>query len=159
MPARRPRLPLMKTAVLLGATLVIAALDAAAELPGALRECRKERDDVARLACYDREVEREAALDAKSFGLSGKQKGNLEPAAEVRTPGPAVVSGVVAGLKAQADGRTVITLDDGAIWIQGEAYEPIGLHAGDRVMVKPGLLGSFYMYPPSGPPTRVRRLR
>lgn len=136
-----------------------AAVAAAATLPEPIRECRKERDDVVRLACYDREVQRQEALDAKSYGLSVEQKARLEQSAAGRKPPPAFLSGVVAGLTARADGRTVITLVDGAIWIQGEAYDPIALHAGDAVTVKPGLLGSFYLYPPSGPPTRVTRLR
>lgn len=159
MTASVPRPPPRKATLLLGAALAIGSLRAAAELPESLRACENVRDDVARLACYDREVARQAALDAKSFGLSGEQKGKLEQSGGSPKPPPAIVSGVVAGLKAQPDGRTVITLADGAVWIQGEAYERIALHPGDTVSVKPGLLGSFYMYPPSGPPTRVRRLR
>jgi len=159
MTASLPRPKALTAAVLLSALLIIIAVRAAAELPESLRECQGQRDDVARLACYDREVARQAALDAKSFGLSGEQKGKLEQSAGSPKPRPAVVSGVVAGLKAQPDGRTLITLADGAVWIQGEAYEPIALRPGDTITVKPGLLGSFYLYPPSGPPTRVRRLR
>jgi hypothetical protein len=137
-------------AVLLAAALGVAARCEAAPPPAALHACTLEREDAARLACFDREMQRLETLAAKSYGLSGEQQGK---------PPVVVMSGVVGSLKLQSDGRTVITLADGAVWIQGEAYEALSLHAGDRVTVKPGLLGAFYLYPPQGSPTRVRRLR
>jgi len=146
-------------ACLLASLLGMATRVAGASVPETLRACARERDDTARLACYDREIRHLEELESKSFGLTGQQKDRLDPSPRQSKATAPVLSGVVAELKAQPDGRTMITLEDGAVWIEGEAYEPIELRVGDRVSVRSGFLGSFYMYPSSGPPVRVRRLR
>lgn len=149
----------LRTALSLCAALAGLGVCTGAELPETLRACTTEKDDSVRLACYDREVRRQSAIDAKSYGLSVEQKNKLERTPDVPKPHVQAITGVVADLKARPDGRTVITLSDGAVWVQVEAYDSISLRAGDVVTLKPGMLGSFFLYPRSGPPTRVRRLR
>jgi hypothetical protein len=63
----------------------------------------------------------------------------------------------VTALSARADGRHVIALANGQIWVQGEAWEVLHLSVGDAVTVKPGVLGSYYLRAPSGSATRVTR--
>ena len=65
----------------------------------------------------------------------------------------------VTAVIARSDGRQVIRLANGETWVQGEAWENFHVNVGDAISIKPGLLGSFYLYTPSGLATRVTRLR
>jgi hypothetical protein len=132
---------------------------AASGLPDALQACTQERDDSRRLACYDREIPRLAATPDKSFGLSPEQKRKLE-APEVRDqPRLQILSSIVSAVSERVDGRKVITLANGETWVQGEAWEVFHVSVGDAITIKPGALGSFHLYAPSGLATRVTRAR
>jgi hypothetical protein len=125
----------------------------------ALQACAQERDDSKRLACYDREMAQPATTPDKSFGLSAHQERKLEPP-EVRDKlRPQLLSSTVAAVSARGDGRQVIRLANGETWVQGEAWEVFPLGVGDTITIKPGMLGAFYLYAPSGSATRVTRLR
>jgi hypothetical protein len=120
-----------------------------------MRACVQEQNDSRRLACYDREM----ARTEKSYGLTDEQKRKLDvPKADIDAKAPAVSSKVRA-VTPRADGRSVITLESGQIWVQGEAFDEIAIRAGEAVTIKSGMLGSFYMYLPSGLRTRVKRER
>lgn len=134
----------------------------------ALRICMNEPDDHLRLSCYDREMARLSAAAEKSFGLTAEQRRKLTPPAPAAAtpsatppakPTPELMSSTVVTLSVRADGRSVIELANGAVWVQGEAYEPLNLRPGESVTIRPGLLGSYYLYRPSGERTRVTRAR
>jgi hypothetical protein len=145
-----------------------------------MRACAQEHDDGRRLACYDQEM----ARTEKSYGLSSSQKRKLDPppkaaaepegtaepgaaaeakgapeakAARVDAP-PPVISSKVQTVVLRRDGRNVITLENGQVWVQGEAFESTEIKTGDPVTIKPGMLGSLYMYLPKLR-TRVTRER
>ncbi len=130
---------------------------AASGLPDALRNCTQEQDDGRRLACYDREVSRLATTPDKSFGLSAEQQRKQEANQAHEKPRPQVLSSVVTAVVERADGRKVISLADGGIWVQGEAWEVFDVKVGEAVTIKPGTLGSFHMYASSGRAIRVAR--
>lgn len=140
-------------------------------LPHSLQACAQEPDDSRRLACYDREMARLAAAPPaavtpapapspdKSFGLTPEQQRQREPRATREKVVPQTLSSTVSAVSSQSDGRLVITLANGQVWVQGEAYEVFRVNVGDAISIKPGLLGSFHMYAPSGYATRVTRAR
>jgi len=143
--------------LLLAGAAVWTASAGAAALPDALQACKKEQDDSRRLACYDREMAQLAAAPDKSIGLSPEQQRKLEPPETRTTPKPEVLSSVMRAVTQRADGRMVFSLANGEVWVQGEAWERFDVRAGDAVQIKPGLLGSFHLYAPSGLATRVTR--
>jgi hypothetical protein len=147
------------TALLLIAVASSRALAASSGLSDALQACTQERDDSKRLACYDREVARLAAKPDKSFGLSPQQQNKLEPPELRDKPKPQALSSSVSALSQRADGRTVLTLANGQVWVQGEAWTAMPVSVGDTITIKPGALGSFQLYVPSGIAIWVTRAR
>jgi hypothetical protein len=135
------------------------ALAGPSGLPDALQACTQERDDSRRLACYDREMPRLAATPDKSFGLSPEQARKLQAPEARDKPRPQILSSTVSAVKERSDGRKVITLANGETWVQGEAWSAFPLSVGDAITIKPGALGSFHLYAPSGTATWVTRAR
>jgi hypothetical protein len=140
-----------------------------------LRTCNAQRDDAARLACFDREVA--ALLQPKptapeqppaaaepvvqpesQFGWSeaeAHRRANKEAA-----PAPARLGRLtvrVSKVQGLAFGRKRITLENGQVWTQVMSSEPIELQSGDRVTIRPGMLGSFLMVDPRGHSAKVHR--
>jgi hypothetical protein len=155
--------------LLIAATSGRVVLAAASAIPDSLQACTREQDDSRRLACYDLEMRRLAVAPApapalthapdKSFGLSPEQARKLEPPGAHEKVTPQTLSSTVSAVSTRVDGRVVITLANGQTWVQGEAYELFRVNVGDAVTIKPGALGSFHMYAPSGFATRVTRAR
>lgn len=127
---------------------------------GKLLACRNIGNGEERLQCFDRETGRVAdalsrrdlvAVDRAKmtstrrslFGLSLPRLsifGNDE-ADEVKQ-----VDGVIAGVGRNRDGGYILRLADGARWSQMDG-KPVALEprAGDKVVVKRGLLGSYLL--------------
>jgi hypothetical protein len=150
---------------LLCAAVHVRTADAAA-VPDALRTCTQVTDNDQRLSCFDREMAREIAQSDSLLGLTPQQEHRLavEAAKQSGAPPPAIapkpqVSGTIARVVRRADGRALITLDNGQVWLQGEAYERFDAQPGETVLVRSGVLGSFYMHAASGADTRVTRQR
>jgi hypothetical protein len=136
-------------------------LAAASSVPDSLQACAQERDDGKRLACYDREVRRLSIKAQQSIGLSEHQERQLDPP-EARTsapPTPQAESASISSITHRSDGRSIFTLDNDQVWVQGEAFEAFDAKVGDAVIIKAGALGSFHMRSPSGEDTRVTRAR
>jgi hypothetical protein len=55
-------------------------------------------------------------------------------------------------------GELVFTLDNGQVWQQLLAGES-RIEVGNTVTVKPGAMGSFFLYSPYGLATRVKRVQ
>jgi hypothetical protein len=144
------------------AALCVAAIPCVAgalDIPEALQACAREHDDSQRLACYDREMARLISAQQQSFGLSEIQQRKLE-APPAKPKAEEAQSSVVKSLSLRVDGRYVIALANGETWVQGDAWARQPANVGDAVTIKPGLLGSFYLYASSGGlATRVTRQR
>jgi hypothetical protein len=128
----------------LAAALFFAAGGASAHgVPEGLRACARERDDAARLACFDRELARETGKTAS---------------AAAEEPPEQPLTAVVTRVAERSDGTFVVTLDNGQVWAQVKrAYIP--LKAGDPVRIERGALGSIYLFTPLRRSTQVKRLK
>jgi len=124
-------------------------------------ECRKIEDGAQRLACYDKAVgamakadetgdlvtvdrQQRTTLRRQAFGfnlpsLSMFDKGQKLEENDRLTAKAAKVS-------RNRDGQWVITLEDGAIWVQtDDASLYPAPHAGSAIAIRRGTLGSFFM--------------
>jgi hypothetical protein len=135
-------------------------------------------DDSARLACYDEAFGRPAgagsakpavpaaaaAVDPSAkaredFGLSEAAKEAREPSQD-RPVVPTSVTGKVVELTRSAvTGEATVTLDNGQVWTEVEAYSGVVLRKGDVVTIRKASLGSFLLVTPRNVATRVRRLK
>jgi uncharacterized protein (DUF2267 family) len=149
---------------------------AAQDLPAALQACRAEQDEATRLACYDREIDRQvqppangaaapiiapAAVPAaeKRFGHNDalareerekmpKEERDLE---ELRS--------AVANISRRPDGALVVTLENGQVWGQKTPDPDFRLRIGEQARIKRTAMGSYFLYGKSSWSTRVTRLR
>ncbi len=167
--------------------MVVAALSASASAaprkpaaggpPGQMQrllDCRSVADAVQRLACFDREstivdaavarkdlvfIDRERATAARRslFGFSVPSFGGLfggDEKDEVKQ-----IDGVVASAGRNADGGWVIVLGDKSVWSQTDDT-PLALapKAGQKVVVRRGVLGSFRLSVNGQPGLKVKRV-
>lgn len=139
-----------------------------------LLSCRSVADAVQRLACFDREstivdaavarkdlvfIDRERATAARRslFGFSVPSFGGLlggDEKDEVKQ-----VDGVVASSRRNADGGWIIVLGDKSVWSQTDDT-PLALapKAGQKVVVRRGVLGSFRLSVNGQPGLKVKRV-
>jgi hypothetical protein len=145
--------------LLVGASSCRVVLAGPTGLEDALQVCMQEQDDSRRLLCYDREMRNFAHTREKSFGLTAEQQRKSEPPEVHDKASPQILTSIVSAVTARSDGRLMITLANGQMWVQGEAWEVFHVSVGDTVTIKPGILGSLHLYTPSGSVTRVTRAR
>jgi hypothetical protein len=176
--------PTVAFAMLLGLAVALPAVTRGAEAEGdpkkratsfqAVIDCRNEKDDSARLACYDAKVGALVAAEASRdvvivdkaqinegrrqlFGLALPNFTFFKdtPKSEQVTE----ISGVVKTVGATPTGRWIITLQDGAIWQQMEdkplARQP---KAGSTVVIKNASLGSYMVRIDGQTGIRARRI-
>ncbi len=136
-----------------------------------LLDCRSITDSAQRLACYDKAVgsmaeaigrkdlvliDRERATAAKRslFGFSVPDFAGLLGGGEIKE-----IAGTVSGFTNNADGGLTIKLADGSVWTQTDDT-PVALppRRGDKVVVKRGALGSYFLRLGNQPGFRVRRI-
>lgn len=149
--------------------MAVPAMAAAEDTGAALRTCRSERDDVKRLACYDREADRlgtQAAPPAappltpeERFGRTGamNREDADRKAQESRELGE--LRATVAEIWTRADGLMVLTLDNGQIWKQVRPDSVFRLKTGEKVRIQPAALGSYLLSGESKRSTRVSRVK
>ncbi|HEY1725523.1 MAG TPA: hypothetical protein VGF89_08870 [Steroidobacteraceae bacterium] len=130
---------------------------APAPLPPELKACTLEKDDQARLTCYDQAMTRLTTGPGESYGLSAEQMRKATPQSAPEKAKTTALSSTVTTATVQADGRQLIRLANGQTWLQSDAYDVIQVRSGDSVTIKPGLLGSYFLYTSSGAATRVTR--
>jgi hypothetical protein len=126
-----------------------------------LLDCRKLAGDAERLACYDKAVaavaqatatgdlvaiDREQRRKARrqAFGFTLPSLAFLERGERVEEANH--LAATVADVGRNALEEWVVTLDDGAVWVQVEAVE-LGRrpHKGSKAVISKGLLGAFFM--------------
>jgi hypothetical protein len=142
---------------------------AAGAVPEALRACALEKEDAARLACFDRELARatEPAPPAappitpeERFGRTGDiAMEDSKRAAAAQGPSIKELTATVVSLSRRSYGELVMTLDNGQVWVQQgpDARFTIGLR--EKVVIKAGVLNAFTAIAPNGRTTRVIRLK
>jgi hypothetical protein len=138
--------------------------------------CSDLYDDAQRLACYDaafgkptRSAAAVAAPRAPTAPAAPATVPAPTPAPAVRTaPAPVApatpaaeklpknVSAAISEVGRRADGRFVVTLDNGQVWSQLERDMAAQVAIGDAVTVRQGMLGSYILITRSGVQTKVK---
>jgi hypothetical protein len=165
----------------LGASLGLMTAAVRAEvLPDSLLACRAQSDDVHRLRCYDREIDRYQGTSTTSSAripsaatsdatpaaaplASGPAIPAAPPAAPTRRPPPAearlpMFKARITALNFSPSGELVVTLDNDQVWTQYVAEGKVPLAVGDRVTIRPGWLGTYLLVGPSSWLTKVHRV-
>jgi hypothetical protein len=93
------------------------------------------------------------------FGLNEQQlitSGRAEKAPALALKS---ITGRIAQVGYQANGEFIVTLDNGQVWEQSEMDTLAQVRAGDAVVIRRGVLGSFLLIATNRESTRVHRLR
>lgn len=135
--------------------------------------CRGIADSGQRLACYDRQANvlsgaiasrdvvvidkvRATAAKRSLFGFSVPNFGGLfgSGSDDIKQ-----IESTVSGVSNNQDGGWVLKLADGSVWSQVDDA-PLGLppRRGDKVIVKRGLMGSFYLQLGKQPGFKAKRI-
>jgi hypothetical protein len=153
------------------ALCAFASMATAQSLPESLKACAVEREDAARLACYDREV---AALGIPPAAVPspppmarskadefGREEEVRRKAREREAQDPSRLQRLEAQVTAvsQRPLGDIIELDNGQVWEQTEKKTTVLLKPGEKITITPGALGSFFMTGESRRTIRVRRVR
>jgi hypothetical protein len=136
-----------------------------------LLACRTITAAEQRLACYDRETaamqqaianqdlymvdkEKARAAGRSLFGFSVPNFGGLFGSnGEVSQ-----IDGTIKSAGHNSDGGWVITLDDGSVWSQTDDWPGLDARPGKKVVVKRGVLGSFWLSIPGQNGIKVKRV-
>ncbi|MDL2341076.1 MAG: hypothetical protein QFB89_07085 [Pseudomonadota bacterium] len=138
-----------------------------------LLDCRAIGDSAQRLACYDRQagvigqaiatrelvvIDKARANVAKRslFGFSVPNFGGLFGSAsdDIKQ-----IESTVAGVGQNGDGGWVVKLADGSVWSQvDDAMLGLPPRRGDKVIIKRGLMGSFYLELGKQPGFKAKRI-
>lgn len=136
-----------------------------------LLACRSITAADQRLACYDREstvvgqaiaskdivmIDKEKARAAgrSLFGFSVPNFGGL-----FGTNGEiSQIEGTIRSAGHNQDGGWVITLDDGSVWSQTDDWPGLDARAGKKIIVKRGVMGSFWLSIPGENGIKVKRI-
>lgn len=136
-----------------------------------LLACRSVADSAQRLACYDRQsgavaqaiekrdvvmIDKARATAAKRslFGFSVPNFAGLLGGGDVSE-----IEGTVAGVTQNEDGGLIIRLADGSVWSQTDGT-PVALEPrrGDKITVKRGALGSYFVKVGRQPGFKAKRI-
>jgi hypothetical protein len=136
-----------------------------------LMACRAIAAADQRLACYDREAaavnqaiasndlvmidkERARAAGRSLFGFSipnfGGLFGNNNEVSQI--------DGTIKSTSRNQDGGLVIRLEDGSVWSQTDDWPGLDARPGKKVIVKRGVLGSFWLTIPGQNGIKVKRV-
>jgi hypothetical protein len=147
-----------------------------AEVVQALSDCRKIAENAARLACYDKaagaldqaesqgsvvviDQAQVATVRRQAFGFRMPSLTFFAKAAPKSGEGVDHLTLVVASARLDGSGRWTFVAEDGAVWRQTEdgefASEP---HKGSALLVKNGVLGSFFCKLDGQPQVRCMRV-
>lgn len=141
---------------------------AAKEAESPLKACRAETDDVRRLACYDREVDRlaDAPQPAEAPVLTPEEqfgrRGTLareEVDREREEIRQGELTALITEVWTRSDGLMVMTLDNGQVWAQNRPDSLFRIKTGDKVKIQPASMGSYLLSGPSKRSTRVTRTK
>jgi len=162
-------------AALSGAWMLVIASGAQAQAAAAtdplhpsLRACAVLRDDLERLACFERAVEAivsgaaasvPAATPQDMFGMDpqlSRETSKQEPVKREELP---EISARVTKVQESANGMPLIELDNGQVWQPTEEKRALVLKTGDAVTIARGALGTFRLTTADKRSARVKRVR
>lgn len=137
--------------------------------------CYRMSDADQRHACFDQEMQRRHSAAANAAGSSAPHSATPAPADTVGLDGRALIikrkaagiqSGVVkpivaaiARLEPRPGHMYYFELDNGQVWESTESEGDLFLGPHETVLIRPGVLGAFFLKTPEGRSIRVHRLR
>ena len=132
-----------------------------------MRKCVAERDDARRLACFDAAMARLDALPPaappptpeEKFGARGDLRRDIERPSQPAEQELDKLEGAVAAVAMRPGGGLIVTLDNGQVWQQLATGEAFRREVGDRVTLKPGVMGSFFLVGPRHRSIKVKRIK
>jgi len=128
----------------------------ASELADAVHACAAEPDDAKRLACYDSAAGRShSQIAPRAGGVAATKPPVIPTTTGAPTPGTPDITATITKLSRHADGRYVITLSNGQVWLEAETKERFQADTGDLVNIRTELLGTHYLRTPKGFDVRV----
>lgn len=137
--------------------------------------CYRMSDADLRHACFDKEMQRRHAPGANAagtnaprptpakpddtVGLDGKQLilKRREEGIQPETVRPMVA--VIAKLRPRPGHLYYFELDNGQVWESTDSEADLFLDPKETVLIRPGVLGAFFLKTPAGRSIRVHRLR
>jgi hypothetical protein len=156
-PARLALAALAMACTLLGGPSRVLAQAA----PDAMLECRQVHDDLARLKCYDHEIDRAQAgaapagsANARAAPLAPTVAALPAPAPRAAMPAPAAAAPAalenltITSVQWRADKGFVARLDNGQAWEQAPGEQRVSVGVGQVVRIKRMVLGSYLMIGP-----------
>jgi hypothetical protein len=121
--------------------------------------CYRMSDPDKRHACFDQEMQRRHAKPADTAGLDGKQLIIKRREAGVQPEPVKPITAAVATLKSRPGHLYYFELDNGQAWESTDSEADLLLDPHETVVIRPGVLGAFFLKTPQGRSIRVHRLR
>ena len=137
--------------------------------------CYRMSDADQRHACFDQEMQRRHSAAAKAAGATASHPMAATPDVTVGLDGrqliikrkelgiqPEVVKPMVAAiarLRPRPGHLYYFELDNGQVWESTESVGDLFLGPHETVLIRPGVLGAFFLKTPEGRSIRVHRLR
>lgn len=172
----------------LGLVLLLGCFGASAAeqcAPDTLEACVKQTDASARLACFDKEMQRlhvaarapattattavasVAALPAaaapkppdENYGLQGQQLQEKLKEQHAKPPPLQPLAATVKRVLPRPDNEYAFELDNGQVWEQAESKSNLNIKPQDAVRIVPGALGSFFLTDGKHLRLRVHRIK
>jgi len=149
---------------LAGSFFLMRVTEASEPLPEPLRACAAMRNDVERLACYDKAVAHiESGSAAPSpenmFGASTAIAPAQKSEREAKGEELKQISGTVVSLRRSENGLVTLTLDNDQVWHQQDADVTLIVEIGDSVTISRASLGTFRLTDKRGRSSRFKRVR
>ena len=149
---------------LFGVFLWIHAAEATETLPEPLRACAAMRNDIERLACYDKAVAHiESGAAAPSpenmFGASTALAPDRKTERETKGDELKQITATVVSLSRSASGLVTLSLDNDQVWHQQDADVTLIVEIGDSVTISRASLGTFRLTDKRGHASRFKRVR
>jgi hypothetical protein len=117
----------------------------ASGLSESVHTCAQEPDDAKRLVCYDNAAGRAQPLAAATRHPASKADETSAASTPAAPPKATEITASITHITRRADGRYVMTLDNGQIWSEAQTKERFSVNVGDTVTIRSELLGAHYM--------------
>jgi hypothetical protein len=170
---RRPRMEWIPFATLLLGQFPATVL--AQDPTDPMEVCYRMSDADLRHACFDQEMQRRHSAAAVGAGSSAPRSATVGPADTVGLDGrqliikrkeagiqPEPVKPIVAALtalKPRPGHLYYFELDNGQVWESTDSEADLFVGPHEKVLIRPGVLGAFFLKTPEGRSIRVHRLR
>lgn len=158
-----------------GALAVLIAFGASAQtteapdpLHPSLRACGVLKDDLERLACYDRAVETivsgaatnaPAATPQDMFGMDPELSRETSKQEPVKREALPEITARVTNVRQAANGAVLIDLDNGQTWQPTEQRRELVIKVGDTITISRAALGTFRLVTSDKRSAKVKRVR